>query len=435
MIIYKIITIAIVIIGLHLAIYNLFGVRKISKKIIGTALLFDTLILISSFYSFPLASVLLVIEHSFLVYRLGYKLSTAIIGNIIAMVLLSVVDFFARSIPIYPFNTISTTSFIKDFSLTQVYLATLLNLLYWVVSLMVRFFVTSRRDWLTAINNSRFQIFGLFFGFGLYAMFYYSAFVSEISKENSLMISGVFTLSLMIFSVILFLMHNATIHAEKAARKELELAQLATYTENLEYIYTDMRKVRHDFTNVLTSMVGFLDSRDMDGLIAYFSNHVVCFSSQVNQINLNLGILGYIEQSEIKGLLAIKVLKAEDAGIVVNIDITEPVYFKDANTLELCRVIGILMDNAIEAAIASENPSISVGLVKRQNAQMIVIINSHQEEITSIAKLFEKGFSTKGEGRGFGLSNVREIVSRQPKWSIDTEFSDVMFTQIIELAG
>lgn len=420
------------IVGYNTVAYNLFGIERLTKRILLNILFVDLVAMSIGYYSYAIGGIILLIGHVIIVKSLGFKISTSIIGNIIVVLILFLIDSIVYSIPIFPYNhnIVNQNAVLMPIQLFPLMTS---NALYLFVSYGIRVLILKRKNCLFIINHSRFQILGLGFGVGVYTLFYYLIFGTGIRQELKWINTGIFTVTFITFMVILFLMHNASVHAEKATRKEMELIQLATYTESLEYIYTDMRKVRHDFTNVLSSMVGFLDSRDMDGLIAYFSRDVVSFSSQVNQINLNLGLLGNIEQSEIKGLLALKVLKAEELGVEVKLDITERVIFKDVKTLDLCRVIGILMDNAIEAAIASETPSISVGLLNKSHGQIIVINNSHSEEIASIAKLFEKGYSTKGEGRGFGLSNIREIVNRYQKWSLDTEFSDVMFTQVIEL--
>ncbi len=421
------------IIGYELVAYNIFSVAKYTKKQIMEICMISIISILVAFFSPPIAGIILVGGNCLIMTRNGSKWKVAIAVNVMIVIFLIISEQIFYTIPLFLFN-FDLDIFIGIGATWERTVAVLyLNLAYFITSYGIKILIIKRRNWLSVMNNSRFQIIGLSFGLGLYVMFYYVTFYADLGKEYTWMITGLFTVAFITFIVILFLMHNASVHAEKATRKEMELIQLATYTESLEYIYTDMRKVRHDFTNVLSSMVGFLDSRDMDGLIAYFSRDVVSFSSQVNQINLNLGLLGNIEQSEIKGLLALKVLKAEELGVEVKLDITERMIFKDVKTLDLCRVIGILMDNAIEAAIASETPSISVGLLNKSHGQIIVINNSHNEEIASIAKLFEKGYSTKGEGRGFGLSNIREIVNRYQKWSLDTEFSDVMFTQVIEL--
>ena len=62
----------------------------------------------------------------------------------------------------------------------------------------------------------------------------------------------------------------------------------------------------------------------------------------------------------------------------------------------------------------------SIGFIKKNNSVIIVVSNSFSGDIPPIHKLYKLGFSTKGENRGLGLSNLREIMSKYNNVSIDT---------------
>jgi len=96
-------------------------------------------------------------------------------------------------------------------------------------------------------------------------------------------------------------------------------------------------------------------------------------------------------------------------------------------------VIGILLDNAIEAAIKCEKPSMKVAVINKENSVLFVIINSIYEEVL-IYKIYEKGYSTKGENRGLGLYNLKQITGKYTNVSIDTIVENGEFKQLLEIA-
>jgi len=215
--------------------------------------------------------------------------------------------------------------------------------------------------------------------------------------------------------------------------KKKELEQLSQYTKNLEILYSDIRKVRHDYMNVLSSMMGYMDSKDMEGLTNYFNNKIIPFSNKLQSNDSKLGLLSYIKMPEAKGLIAFKTIYSQERGIKVILDITEEIIIDKIDIVDLCRILGILLDNAIEAALESDNPIMKIALIKNTNSTIIVITNSIGTKTPPIHKMFEKNFSTKGEKRGLGLSNLREIINAYPKINMDTIIKENEFRQIIEI--
>jgi two-component system sensor histidine kinase AgrC len=250
-------------------------------------------------------------------------------------------------------------------------------------------------------------------------------------KINLIIVSGsVFVLSLILF--LSYLIYSSSSKEDKLEKKQLELHQLASYTDNLEIIYNDMRKMRHDYMNVLASMIGYMKDRDLDALIEYYNNHVMKFTDKMKEADLRLGRLSYVKQSELKGLIALKVIQAQERNIQVNVDVVEDISFTGMDMIDLCRVVGILLDNAIEGADETEEPLVELGLINKVNSRLIVITNTCKKPEVSIYTLYKQGFSTKGEDRGLGLSNLKEIISKYPNISQETIIKEGMFKQFVE---
>ncbi|ODC71721.1 hypothetical protein BB622_08560 [Listeria monocytogenes] len=103
------------------------------------------------------------------------------------------------------------------------------------------------------------------------------------------------------------------------------------------------------------------------------------------------------------------------------------------DSIDLCKVVGILLDNAVEAALTCENPVIRIAFVKKGDSIIIVFANSLPVNMPPIYKIFEEGFSTKGEGRGLGLASLREIMKKYSHVALDTKVTDREVIQELEI--
>ena len=77
--------------------------------------------------------------------------------------------------------------------------------------------------------------------------------------------------------------------------------------------------------------------------------------------------------------------------------------------IDLIRIVGILFDNAIQAAEATESGKVTCTL-KQGDIFKIEIRNNYIGNIDDTSKFFEKGYTTKESGSGIGLYNFRNII-------------------------
>lgn len=103
------------------------------------------------------------------------------------------------------------------------------------------------------------------------------------------------------------------------------------------------------------------------------------------------------------------------------------------DTIDLCRILGILLDNAIEAAVLCANPVLNLGIIKKQRSISFIVINSFEGETPKIHEIYVRGFSTNGTGRGIGLANLKSILSNYYNTILDTSIEDNLFIQNIEI--
>ena len=79
------------------------------------------------------------------------------------------------------------------------------------------------------------------------------------------------------------------------------------------------------------------------------------------------------------------------------------------DTIDLIRIVGILFDNAIQAAEAIGNGKVTC-TIKQKDIFRIEIRNNYIGNIEDTSKLFEKGYTTKESGSGIGLYNFLNII-------------------------
>ncbi|MFW2491749.1 sensor histidine kinase [Clostridium chromiireducens] len=277
----------------------------------------------------------------------------------------------------------------------------------------------------------------IFLNIGLTALiFYINAMMFKFVKVDNLIIFVDSILFLSYFFSTIVMTYIVAMNFKKEIEfknKKMEFDNLQEYTSNLESMYNDMRKFRHDYINILSSMTGYFENKDLDGLEEFFNKKILNLSESISKKDYKLDKLQNIKVTEIKGLLSSKVIRAQELGIDVFIDIMEPVEFINMDVIDLCKSIGILLDNAIEAALLCIDPSLKIGIINKKNSIVILIMNSCLKENPPIYKMFQKGFSTKGTNRGLGLSSLHEVLSNYPYISLDTSIVNEEFIQNLHI--
>ena len=116
-------------------------------------------------------------------------------------------------------------------------------------------------------------------------------------------------------------------------------------------------------------------------------------------------------------------------GIDLSIEVPDDIHLNVArNPIYLVRIIGILLDNAIEALSNQEGGKLALAVFEDQGQVHLIIENDCQEDPGDLNKLLEAGYSSKGSGRGLGLPNAMEL-ARQSHFQLLTQFANGRFSQ------
>lgn len=226
-------------------------------------------------------------------------------------------------------------------------------------------------------------------------------------------------------------MYNLT-NTSKLASTTIDLEQEKENNRILKALQDDLRGFRHDFANIMCTIGGYVQLKDMDGLNKYYSQ----IQKDIIKVN-NLGALNTdsINNPAVFVLIASKYSKALEFGIEMNINV-----FLDLNTLnmkiyEFTRVLGILLDNAIEAAKECNEKIINLEIRKEsnRNRQILLIENTYNNKEIDTEKIYEKNYSTKKGNSGLGLWEVRQILKRNNNLNLFTTKDNKFFKQQLEM--
>jgi len=253
--------------------------------------------------------------------------------------------------------------------------------------------------------------------------------IGRMIYNNVLHISGY----LLVMCFLLLSMRRSYLEQIQAEAKQKALQDLQSYTQNLEAMYNGLRSFKHDYVNILLSLSGYIEAGDMDRLKFFFESKIFPTKNLITTGDYKLNQLSNIGVLEIKSLLSVKMIYAHELGIDITIDIPGKVESFLIDTVDLARILGIFLDNAIEATLETEQPQIGLNILQDKAGVSIIISNSFRDNGVMLHNLKRKGFSTKAGHQGIGLWNAQKIISSYDNVLLETTMKCNYFIQHIEL--
>ncbi len=252
-------------------------------------------------------------------------------------------------------------------------------------------------------------------------------------KEFFLMVSSLVLYFLFTIGMIFIVLH--TTRKSYEAQKKMEyLENLNEYTKNLEMVYDNLYSFKYDYINIMTSLAAYIDEKKYKELGTFFYEHIFPMQKNLTQKNGALSNLLHVRVLELKSILYTKLLLAINQGIEVNIDIPDEIDFIHMNPVDLTRMVGIYLDNAIEACLETEHPILNFHLGKMNQDTVFIISNTFINKGLSITQMHKRGITTKGTGHGIGLYNVSEILYRYDNIYHETLIKDNLFIQQVQIS-
>ena len=212
--------------------------------------------------------------------------------------------------------------------------------------------------------------------------------------------------------------------------RKLESAE--SYNSTLRILHDNVREFKHDFDNIVTTIGGYIKTEDMEGLKKYYLE----LEDDCERVN-NLYVLNpeIVNNDGIYNLLTKKYNEADSKNIKVNISFLLDLGNLHMKIYEFARILGILLDNAIEASSETEEKIINLSFRNdtKNSRELVIIENTYNDKNIDTEKIFEKGISGKENHTGLGLWEVRKIINKNNNINLHTSKNDKFFSQTLEI--
>ena len=188
---------------------------------------------------------------------------------------------------------------------------------------------------------------------------------------------------------------------KRVAAYQRELIE--THYQEVDNMYRKMRGWRHDYRNHIQAMKVMAANGNMDGIKAYLDE----LDTDLNTVDTVVKTGNAMADA----ILNSKISLAQSKSIAVHCDAHIPVKLQ-MSELDLCCILGNLFDNAIEASLSlpERERQIRVYMDMKGTQLYISFTNfTSGRKLNKVGNLFQ---TSKGEGHGFGLVRIDNIIER-----------------------
>lgn len=281
-------------------------------------------------------------------------------------------------------------------------------------------------------------LFMLFFTNKVYALYQYLLASPAETQFDTLIKMFVITLVFVVTlgGISIYIFSNNQKLAFATREKVIEQRAMQLYIDEISKQNEEINQFRHDYLNILSSLESYLEEGDLQALTVYYQQTIQPTRTLFLENASKLSALQKIDHPAIRGIFMTKLLLAQEKGISVHLEMTGKIIFpKHVFDLNLIRILGILLDNAIEEVDALGKGELAVAFFQEKDALVILIQNTVRNPVEPLYQLKKQGFSTKGKGRGYGLSTVDELMSQTSTLLLETTISQHLFVQKLTLLG
>jgi two-component system sensor histidine kinase AgrC len=358
------------------------------------------------------------------------------IRNKIIGLVLSVLTFLLLYIS--NFFTIWIATLIIKFNLHSYIMILLYAIIFTIIALLLafvtRYFIQRLSRSILSLNKIYLTLIGIIL-LATFLILYMYMPKEVISYGDFKYLAVIYVIFIIIIAILIITVSFSIVREVQYKRNMKEIENYYKYTLQIEQINNEMRKFRHDYVNILSTMSDYIRENDMEGLRNYFTTEILPMqdSMQMNAVKIN-GIEN-LKIREIKGLVTTKILQAQEMNISISVEVNEQITKIDMPTIDLSRIIGIIIDNAIEASEnIDEDPLIRIAFLKNSDVSVtFIVMNKCEDDIPRVHTLFQENFTTKKGNSGLGLSTLKEITESKSNVLLDTTIENNYFVQKVEI--
>lgn len=262
------------------------------------------------------------------------------------------------------------------------------------------------------------------------AIFFYK-FATGYKMNQDVLI---YLVSMFAFIIILFTLFRQRIDNENVSKKYDELLDVM---KNYESDIEEQRTLRHETKNEFATIKCKLQDKEDNKTIIEYIDSVIGEKEKAGSTNYSK--FKYLPSNGLKGFFYYKCTEAEKKGISVSVNISKQIensFLMDIETKDfkdLARIIGVYIDNAIEASSTSEDKKLGIEMYLIKEKIEIIITNTFNNEI-NLDKICKESFSTKGKHRGHGLLLVKKILSENNRFEAKKEIRGNIYIQSLKIS-
>ncbi|MCD7124720.1 GHKL domain-containing protein [Limosilactobacillus caviae] len=211
-------------------------------------------------------------------------------------------------------------------------------------------------------------------------------------------------------------------------RNQIETAQ------KVNAQYEDFRRERHDMKNMLLSVQGYIRDHNDEK-----ANQLLSAFLQTNIDGKNYeGIdksLSRLNISGLRNLIKEKAYRIVEQEIPLAIEVNAKIDSLPGSEVKTARIIGILLDNAIEATSNQKRPYIQIALLRHDEENYELVVANSLEKTLDLNKAMKFEHSEKENHQGIGLSNITQLVDNDDRYSFSAEVKEKVIIMTCFIQG
>ena len=258
--------------------------------------------------------------------------------------------------------------------------------------------------------------------------FYISNFL-EIDFQKVFVINIIFVVIYMF--ILFYAMHKQNENIKFKEENKILINNLNEYEKMLDH----QRISNHENKNQLLTIKGMLDTDNEK--VSDYIDEIVKEKRADDEVLYTK--TKRIPAGGLQGLVYQKMLIMKDKDIQINLNISKKLIgidftdeFKEIN-YDICRIVGVFLDNAIEEVIKAKKKEREILVSMYIDEYFIIEISNIFFGDIEINRLTEKGYTSKGKGRGYGLSLVDRIINKNDRLELETIVINNIFTQKLKI--
>ncbi|WP_163655516.1 sensor histidine kinase [Listeria sp. PSOL-1] len=277
---------------------------------------------------------------------------------------------------------------------------------------------------LMSINYS-YQMFNYLFIVSFITFVVYRIHYSYASQQQRLLSTWLVVL------VFLHLFIIAYAIAKREIEYQLVQRQAEEYRIQREQI-DQTEEFKHDYKGILLSLMSFLEQERNDEALTYLKK--LANYSETELADDVYSEVSKITNFPIQGALLKKIQYIKERNIALDVRVLNYITHIEINIFDCIRILNIVLDNAMEASVYAERPSIEVELAEvDQHIYIRVANNLPSENKIDLQKITNKNYSTKAGHRGKGLHIIKKICNKYSNLHFNIQITDEKFIILLEI--